>query len=148
MDIPGSDSTTRSHRIKGLEGGQDYIFIVRAIETLEGLSSGWAEGGTQHGTGIPVMTPELVVVGDGVTEWRFPEADYVVTIPEGVRVKVPDWRRSLLRILGDSGGSDATFTLEAGVLDLHSYSGDMGDRAYDLLDQIAPTLRRLPAPAP
>ena len=38
MDIPGSDSTTRSHRIKGLEGGQDYIFIVRAIETLEGLS--------------------------------------------------------------------------------------------------------------
>lgn len=147
-DIPGSDSSTTSYRVDGLEAGRKHLFIVRAVETLEGLSSGWEEGETHSGTGVPVMTPEQVVVGDGVTEWRFPESDYVVTIPEGLRVKVPDWRRDLLTILGDSGRNDIAFKLEAGALVLHSYWTGMGDRAEELLEQIAPTLRRLPASAP
>ncbi len=145
MDIPGSDASTRSYRVDGLESGQKYLFIVRAVETLEGLSSGWEEGDTHSGRGVPVMNPEHMVVGDGVTEWRFPGSDYVITIPEGLRVKVPDWRRSSVAIVGDFGGNEIIFDLEDGALSLHSYFGDLRDRAADLLARIAPTLRKLPA---
>ena len=146
--IPGSDSSTRSYRVDGLQRGGKYRFIVRAIETLEGLPSGWAEGATQEGSGIPTMILDQLVAGDGVTEWRLPGTDLVVTVPDGWRVVVKDWGVNLLSIQEASNDASVKVAMDTGEEQWRGYSAADEDRAAQLnalLDQILASLRTLPA---
>ena len=145
-DIPGSEGDTRSYRVEGLQSGQQYFYQVRAVETLEGLSSPRAEGTTQAMTGIPVLNRGQVVVGDGVTEWRFPASDYVVTIPEGLRARRSDWAPGGIAILGEFGEAGIMFDVETGAVLSRSYAPDLPDSANALLDQIVASLRKLSVP--
>ena len=146
--IPGSDGSTRSYRVDGLQRGGKYRFIVRAIETLEGLPSGWAEGTTQEGPGIPTMILDQVVVGDGVTEWRLPGTDFVVTVPDGWRVVVKDWGVNLLSIQEASNDASVMVAMDTGEEQWRGYNAADEDRAAQLnalLDEILASLRGLPA---
>ena len=146
--IPGADGSTRSYRVDGLQRGGKYRFIVRAIETLEGLPSGWAEGATQEGPGIPTTILDQVVVGDGVTEWRLPGTDFVVTVPDGWRVVVKDWGVNLLSIQEASNDASVMVAMDTGEEQWRGYNAADEDRAAQLnalLDEILASLRGLPA---
>ena len=146
--IPGSDRSTRSYRLGGLQGGGKYRFIVRAIETLEGLPSGWAEGTTQEGPGIPMMILDQVVVGDGVTEWRLPGTDFAVTVPDGWRAMAKEWGANLLNIREASDQAAFVVSMDTGEQQWSYLGAGDEDRASQLrafLDELYASLRRISA---
>ena len=148
MDISGSDSSTRSHRVEGLQSGHDYLFQVRAVETLEGLPSPGVEQSFLVKEGIPLMRDAQVVVGDGVTEWRLPASNLVITIPEEVRLLARVWPENRVAVAEASGATALVLDRESGEEVRRSYSSRSSDSDNALLDQILASLRQAPRSAP
>lgn len=144
LDVPNSDSSTRSFRVEGLQRGQHYVYQVRAVEELDGLPSALKRGITQSADGIPSFAPGQVVLGDGVTEWRFPNSDYVATIPEGVRART--WGPGTIALVGMFGETRMDFDQETGEMRSRYSIGEPPEGATVLLEQIVASIRKLPAP--
>ena len=84
-DIPDSDTAKRSYRVRGLSAYHAYDFEVRAVEgTHPATASKTVTGITQLQGELPAIYPEQIVQGGGSTEWYV--ADFVITIPDGVRL--------------------------------------------------------------
>jgi len=144
LDVPNSDGSTRSFRVEGLQRGQRYVYRVRAVEELDGLPSALDGGTTQSADGIPRFIPGQVVLGDGVTEWRFPNSDYVVTIPEGVRART--WGPGNIALVGMFGETRMAFDQETGEMRSRYSIGEPPEGATVLLEHIVATIRKLSAP--
>ena len=87
-DIPSSGAATRSHRLTGLASPRGYFVELRAIVgTVRGTASNTSTGITHAQGSIPYISPGQVVEGDGSTQWRLHGLRYVVTIPDGMRLR-------------------------------------------------------------
>ena len=111
--IPNSTATTTSYRLTGLRVNGNrgaYEMQVRAVVgTTAGLASNVARGVT-HKTGrTPRIYPDQIVEGDGRQQWRVHELGWVVTIPDGMRVRGgKGW------VSGDIGSGVTLFDHESG----------------------------------
>ncbi len=80
IDLPRGCATNRACRLAGLPEDATLDFQVRAVG---GPASNIGEFDTPARGDLPGLSASLVV-GDGVSEWVF--GDFVVTIPDGVRL--------------------------------------------------------------
>lgn len=89
--IPNSAATTTSYRLTGLRVNGNrgaYEVQVRAVVgTTAGLASNVARGVTNKTGRTPRIYPDQIVEGDGRQQWRVHELGWVVTIPDGMRVR-------------------------------------------------------------
>ena len=157
-DIPGSNASTRSYLLTGLSSDTGHRFEVRAVAgTTAGVASNRADGITYIPGEYPEIGPGKILEGDGRTEWRVAALNFVITIPDGVRIKGG-------RGMTPAGMHQPAITMSvvapyrAGLL--FSYDGDVLNRhipvpegsdsaatdmraAEALLDKIVKSLRRL-----
>ena len=157
MDIPGSTASTRSYLLTGLSSATGHRFEVRAVVgTTAGEASNLALGLTHAPGAYPQMSPEDVVEGDGVTEWRVHMLGFVITIPDGVRMEAgwggtpADGQSSVDVWVVDPYLAGILFSRDGHVLNRHipvpegSDSAATDMRAAEaLLDKIISSLRRL-----
>ena len=101
-DIPNSDAHTRSYRLTSLSSGQPYDYELRAVRgTVAGAPSRLAEGTTQYPSPrIPIIDAGQIVEGDGRTQWRIHGLPWVITIPDGMRIRGGE---ATISSSGDSG---------------------------------------------
>ena len=78
------------------------------------------------------MILDQLVAGDGVTEWRLPGTDLVVTVPDGWRVVVKDWGVNLLSIQEASNDASVKVAMDTGEEQWRGYSAADEDRAAQL----------------
>lgn len=92
-DVPGSNVTTRRYWIGGLDVGGTYEFEVRGRGGMDNRASNTAEATTRAPgkDGIPAIGSRERVMGDGRTEWRVLDSDYVVTVPARTLVAVYEY---------------------------------------------------------
>ena len=102
--VPGSEASTRCHRLTGLSSSTGHRFEVRAVSgTSEGEASNRAHGITHTPGEHPQMNPGNIVEGDGRTEWEVHALRFVITIPDGVRMEAggamidggPGWQTAI-----------------------------------------------------
>ena len=91
-DIHSSSATTTSYTVTGLMEHMPYDFQVRAVVgTVSGYPSsvfaGVGEGVTAPKGGPGQLDPFQIGEGDGETEWRIHGLNFVITIPDEMRLK-------------------------------------------------------------
>ncbi len=88
-DIPASTADTRAYRVSGLNGATGYRFQVRpVVGGSESTPSNASEGATQEaGAGHPQIAAHHIAEGDGETQWRLHNMAFVITIPDGMRLR-------------------------------------------------------------
>ncbi len=88
-DMPASTGDTRAYRVSGLNGATGYRFQVRPV--LGGVGStpsNATDGATQDaGATHPRIAVHHIAEGDGETQWRLHDLAFVITIPDGMRLR-------------------------------------------------------------
>ncbi len=117
-DIPGSDVTTRRYRVRGLTPDREYEFQIRRHGATGDTPSNSAFG-TRYSLprdGIPNISDGEVVIGDGFTQWRLLDSDYLVTLPARVRVAVHEYAENQVIVLRGDATRYVSFDLSTGQL--------------------------------
>ena len=99
-DVPGSTASTRNYRVTGLAADTAYEFAIRAMAGSKVLAEYTDEehgfiirgvGYTRPTNGLPGIYPDMVIEGDGSTQWRIAGGAHVIVIPDGMRLRAGLW---------------------------------------------------------
>lgn len=90
-NIPNSGALTASYRLTGLRVNGAYgayeVQVRAVVGSTAGTASNVGRGVTHKKGSAPRIYPNQIVEGDGKTQWRVHELGWVITIPDGVRVR-------------------------------------------------------------